>query len=87
MTASFPDAQKWQPIKTAPKDKYILLFPCRWGGISCDVGVWDEDRFAKKPRPYWRRVGQTSVGDDRNYPPTHWMPLPSPPQFLDGAKR
>lgn len=69
----------WQPIETAPKVGYVLLFPGRWNGITCDIGTWNEDKYAKKPKPFWRRLSAHTVGDSRDYPPTHWMPLPAPP--------
>ena len=70
-------AAGWRPIDTAPKDGMIQL---NRDGVY-DVGHWDDDRYAKKPRPLWR-------GDLKHYrgplwmrknPPTHWMPLPAPP--------
>ncbi len=66
----------WQPIETAPKDGRLLLFV---RGTTY-VGGWDDDRYAKKPRPLWyysdtwRRTGCRAI------PPTHWMPLPEPPK-------
>jgi hypothetical protein len=70
---------EWQPIETAPMDRVVLLFPPTWGGRTCAMGKWEEDLFAKKPRPYWRREDAMSVSRSRDMPPTHWMPLPVPP--------
>ena len=69
----------WLPIESAPKDQYILLFPSRWYNVPCEVGKFDNDEYAKKPRPYWRRFGSHRVTDDRATQPTYWRPLPKPP--------
>ncbi len=72
---------EWMPIDSAPKDQMILLFrpnAIRWGRVS--PGQYNEDRFAKKPRPFWDgwlKIGGTT--DWRKWEPTHWMPLPDPP--------
>ena len=72
---------EWQLIETAPKDgTAVLVFPPTWGGISASIAAWEEDVYAKKPRPYWKRfdaLGRASLSRDK--PPTHWMPLPPHP--------
>ena len=72
---------EWQPIETAPKDgTAVLVFPPTWGGMSASIAAWDEDVYAKNPRPYWRRfdtLGRVSLSRDNA--PTNWMPLPDPP--------
>ena len=40
---------EWQPMHTAPKDRRILLSY----GDNAVMGQWSDDRYAKKPRPYW----------------------------------
>lgn len=70
----------WQPIETAPKDgTCVLVWPPTFAGVvSC--ARWNEDRFAKKPHPYWSRVDDLGkVYLSRGNPPTHWMPLPKGP--------
>ncbi len=74
---------KWQPIETAPKDKSLILVyrpaALKWGQI--DIATWDDDRYAKKPRPYWRSIIRIMGKlDMRAWEPTHWQPLPEPPQ-------
>lgn len=55
---------KWQPMETAPKYEPILML-MKHGAIQ---GQWDgEVGFGY----YWR---------DMEWWPTHWMPLPPPPQ-------
>lgn len=62
---------EWMPIETAPKDGTRIIIwrdhrvcLARWRTLDGDNGYWDE----------W------SVPMKRlTVPPTHWMPLPSPP--------
>jgi hypothetical protein len=65
----------WKPIETAPKDREIMIV--RNGKIR--IGKWDDDRYNKKPRPYWRDHQGRNISTMRYLPPTHWMPLPEPP--------
>lgn len=71
----------WQPIETAPKDRLILLWrPGAQEWAKCDIGKWDEDRYARRPRPYWRSfLNIRSILRMRSWYPTHWQPLPTPP--------
>jgi hypothetical protein len=69
----------WQPVdEHTPKDRDLLLaFPHR-GVVR---GRWEEDKYAKTPRPYWtndreRIYGIRATRDDQ---PTHWMDLPEMP--------
>lgn len=72
---------EWQPIETAPTDgTYIVVYPGLWNGITCDIAAYNEDEYAKTPRPYWRRIGTMRVTDCRSRPPTHWMPQPKSPE-------
>lgn len=73
----------WQPIETAPKDgTTILLYrPSAhpWGMVT--PGKWDAQPHSKKPNPYWEmwfKIGGNY--ESRAWPPTHWMPLPAPPE-------
>jgi len=73
---------EWQPIETAPKDgSSILVYPPTWGSKACSIASFEDDKYANKPRPYWRRdddLGRSTIS--RGIPPTHWMPLPEPPK-------
>lgn len=69
----------WQPIETAPKDRHVLLFGkqnpmsvLRTDGSLVFTGYWDAMDDA------WCSSGSTWEGPF--YEPTHWMPLPVPPQ-------
>lgn len=72
----------WRPIATAThvKEGYhmvLLWVPGPLDMVSAVVGRWDDDRFAKRPRPFWRYG--TSILDARRDQPTHWMPMPTTP--------
>lgn len=69
---------KWQPIETAPKDRYILLY-IEFLGVIC--GHWENDGYAKNPKPYWTNDLELLFGKKgcRWLQPTHWMPLPEAP--------
>lgn len=67
----------WQPIDTAPKNgTNVLLLR---DGIA-DLGLWSEDRNHYQPRPFWRYRRSVSATSDRAHQPTHWCPLPEPPE-------
>lgn len=73
--------EDWQPIETAPKDgTAILVYPATWGSQSASIATWNDDRQSKKPRPFWSRQDSISITLSRDKPPTHWMPLPAPPE-------
>ena len=57
----------WQPIETAPKDGAIVLVFI--GGIM-GTGFWDDEVDD------WELCGYL-IGSAK---PTHWMPLPDPPE-------
>ena len=75
------EARGWQPIDTAPKDgTSVLVYPPTWNGRSAAIAKWESDKYAKKPRPFWRRdddMGRVTISRERS--PTHWMPLPLSP--------
>ena len=67
-------AQGWQPIASAPKDGTWFLAHGDGPAVSqCPfVCVWDFDGHGKTA---WREVYTELV-----MLPTHWQPLPEPPQ-------
>lgn len=69
----------WQPIETAPKDGSKMLLWCPADGGRVAIGRWDDDRYSRRPRPYWSLVGSRTT-DSRNRQPTDWMLLPEPPE-------
>ena len=69
---------EWQPIDTAPKDKFVLL-----AGPSGYTTI--ETVFATGRTCSDYRVGRwiDHANDDLTdwgFNPTHWMPLPDPPK-------
>ena len=60
---------EWSPIETAPKDVTVLL--CGAKRLEMCVGM-------NHSRDGW--VTDTTSGWVSMYPPTHWMPLPPPPE-------
>lgn len=75
-------AASWRPIETAPKgaegDIWSRPVIRLWDGRRERHGYWDDDRFAKKPKPYWHYSDSIRAMDSRRAP-THWMPLFLPP--------
>lgn len=57
---------EWQPIETAPKDGTKILAFNKWGEYG--VAEWVESQQC------W------FAGYDDFTAPTHWMPLPEPPE-------
>lgn len=65
----------WQPIETAPKTGTVLLAY----KSKVRMGQWDEQKYHKRPKPFWRYIGPWGDTYARDNQPTHWMPLPEPP--------
>lgn len=64
---------KWQPIETAPKDGTSILLYTAYGVVE---GFWG-----------WSEWQQTVICSNYDMSstcfecqPTHWMPLPNPPE-------
>lgn len=69
------DTGGWQPIDTAPSDEPILVYTQAWGPIiAVHSGEFGE----------WLSRMQVPVSIGESEAPTHWHPLPEPP---DGAAR
>ena len=73
----------WQPIETAPRDgteflathtrlKFVRPYICSWGRCK----LQPDGYVANSGKEWWRAYGQTKLAPR----PTHWMPLPEPPQ-------
>jgi hypothetical protein len=67
------NAPTWMPIETAPKNQTVVVWPPSFSGATSSA-YWDDDKFAKSPRPYWVRI-DASKTDSRLRPPTHWRPV------------
>ncbi len=62
---------KWRPIETAPKHRMWIL---GWDGK--DLAIIEFLPFAE----LWMVVHDTGDYYWADYSPTHWMPLPEPPE-------
>jgi len=68
-----PASGKWQPINTAPKDgTWVLTFSAPWA-VAPAVLRWHGDR--------WWDDEVERPGVIEAWWPTHWMPLPNPPEI------
>jgi len=64
---------EWQPIETAPKDGADFLFNAPQVVSGCSIGFYD--KHGRLCLTYdGREIGIHVT------PPTHWMPLPTPPR-------
>lgn len=83
----------WQPIESYGKNtdhpQGVLLFrPSAPHWLRIAPGHWNEQAFHKKPKPYWdSALRAVCVFDCRIHPPTHWMPLPDPPEQSQRQER
>ena len=67
------DAVRWQPIETAPKDGTAILVNT---GYAHDAWQYVTAHYRND---LWVACCSSSI-----VRPTHWMPLPEPPQALNG---
>ncbi len=70
MTPTPDRTPDWQPIETAPRidrERVLLWWP-HWARHAI-VGYWRHG--------YW--IAEEALSDSDYVPPTHWMPLPTPP--------
>jgi len=66
---------KWNPIDTIPHDGAEVLIAFSGGGIcisQAPVELSKEDKVKLAKEGHWP--------DYKNFTPTHWMPLPKPPE-------
>lgn len=71
--------KNWRPMDQAPKDKRIILhYPDRESMVA--IGTWNDDRYSKRPRPFWSNERDSQVAMQRWHQPDKWMPLPDPPE-------
>lgn len=63
-------AMKWEPIETAPKDEAILA---HWSASLGFNGEYEVIVLSEQ-------LNELSEWYEGNESPTHWMPLPEPPE-------
>jgi len=79
-------AEGWELIESAPLNETVLVYPPTWPSKTCSTAQFNDDKYSKKPRPYWEREDALGlVNKSRLTPPTHWRPLPPPPSMKEKA--
>lgn len=76
----------WQPIETAPYTDHMNQILLAWRLRPISTGWWaiDEDydtrdgKWWVSPEEGWRADGDSCIPIESGWP-THWMPLPEPP--------
>jgi hypothetical protein len=72
----------WQPIETAPKDRSVLLVVAGMGlPIYCG-----RERYGTLGEPQQGEFAWRCDSSGRFTTPTHWMPLPAPPDQQDARR-
>lgn len=71
----------WQPIAMAPRDGTNILI----GGGTYSYGMWEDEKYsgvtiARWYQDHWRGEDRQAHDDWYSHNPTHWMPLPPPPE-------
>lgn len=61
----------WRAIDSAPKDKEVLVYTKPWGAIIASYSTEFETWLSRMQVP-------VSIKEDGELP-THWQPLPAPP--------
>lgn len=78
-----PHSAGWQPIDSAPRDgTWFLAFNGHWRGVAKYTAPYHGDEGDEFQDPVW--VDETSEFIEPE--PTHWQPLPSPPEPLGPRK-
>lgn len=75
-----PENNNWMPVETAPKDKFVLL--CGPSGYTTTPLVFTTGIMCSN---YHAGRWIDHANDDLvdwGFEPTHWMPLPAPPESL-----
>lgn len=70
---------EWQPIASAPKGVPVLIYGRGMTGLP-EIGVAWQEQFHWQTTPSWEPVGVSGYEWDFYIEPTHWQPLPPPPE-------
>jgi hypothetical protein len=68
------DERRWRPIESAPKDEFLIGWSASWNRPHQAIFCAEVSR--RKRRWAFSSLPGSELGD----PPTHWMPLPEPPE-------
>ncbi|KOY10568.1 hypothetical protein ACM41_20310 [Bradyrhizobium sp. CCBAU 21362] len=67
------DGGDWQPISTAPRQRFVLLNNPKGTSVQAAVG-----RYTRRFYGTHLREGRFLAGSNMVIYPTHWRPLPAP---------
>jgi hypothetical protein len=67
----------WQPIESAPADKDVLIYVPAWGPLIAQFNAEFSEWTSRMQCP-------VSLSEEADRP-SHWMPLPSPPNGAGAA--
>ncbi len=75
-------AMTWQPIETAPKDETSIDVWVESHGIAYRIADvwWNPDDTMPLGGCWWDKDADYGDGGPLTGVPTHWMPLPAPPE-------
>jgi hypothetical protein len=79
--AAGAEADRWQPIETAPRDGTSILVAggtITWHGPGTTVTLEEVSHVNWDGAGWW--VGNDEDGEHISCEPTHWMPLPQKPK-------
>jgi hypothetical protein len=77
-------ASLWQPIETAPKGSRLMLL---WGNDQVLFGKFSVSPMGGKVHKWYCAGMNRRIGNATSVEPTHWMPLPEPPQILTNCEK
>ena len=89
------DLNEWQPIETAPRDgTYILMRSANFrpAVVSWETFEYRDSPLADLPPRWCEDIETFGCADDYElaeylksvtWEPTHWMPLPKPPEAIN----
>lgn len=74
-------SREWQPIATAPKDGEVVLICFANAGGQIAMAAWVAEPYSSEDPEdgHWRGF-LAMLGVTDFIEPTHWMPLPAPPE-------
>jgi hypothetical protein len=76
-------SMEWQPIETAPKDGSLILCGNK---MEIAIASWSTSAWVSKKQDdgsYGAWLVFDARSDSETISPSHWMPLPDPPQIKE----